>query len=65
MTTQSLSDRLRATADDYMQSALIGLRHPAGTPQAALGVELAMRRLHIADSYLRAAEENEAKEVVS
>ena len=59
MTNQSLSDRLRATAGDFMQSALIVLRHPAGTPQAALGVTLALRRLHIADSYLRAAEENE------
>ena len=59
MTAQSLSDRLRATADDYIRSALIGLRHPAGTPQAALGVTLALRRLHIAASYLQAAQENE------
>lgn len=59
MTNQSLSDRLRATADDYLRSALIGLRHPAGTPQAALGVQVAVARLKLAHSYLTAAEENE------
>ena len=62
MSTQSLSDRLRATADDYMQSAFIRLRHPAGTPQAALGVKVAVVLLHTADSYLQAAQENEGKD---
>ena len=51
--------RLHRLAKHYENAALASLRHPAGTPQARAGINLALLHLQLAHSYHSAANEQE------
>ena len=57
MTTRTY--RLHRLAQHYENAALSSLRHPAGTPQARAGINLALLHLQLAASYHQAANQQE------
>ena len=57
MTTRT--HRLHRLAEHYENAALVSLRHPAGTPQARAGINLALLHLQLAHSYHQAANQQE------